>query len=210
MSNINYSRIGSILESKPGPDELKNMTEAMYKIRELCVQARVTDINEAIWPVPKGEMEETVKRRLDMFLAEAVIEQVETGITPGMLAERVNFAFTAISSCTTDKRLLTPLVILWAAGHMSRYGMEPGLCFTQILQYMYTSDDRDNHKYDLKYAFRDADVLKSFRAVQDATMIDPVVKRDFLLSMKQMLTYLSVADRDFKKKLTLTQVEKYL
>lgn len=201
MNTVSYSRIDTTLDSNGSIEE---------KVKDLCQLMRVKELGDAIWPVPQGDREELTRRRIDMFMAEAAVHHVETGITPDMLKERINYAFVAISSYVTDKRLLTPLVILWAAGRMSRMGMEPGLCFTQILQYMYNGEERDQHKYDLKYAFRDADVLRAFKEVQGVELIDPIVKRDFLLSMKQILTYLKDKDRDFRKELTLTQVEKYL
>lgn len=202
MVKATYSQLNSIL--------IDDQNEPAHKIGKFCLALGVHDLSEAKWPIPVTDLEIDVKRRIDMFIAETVIDMAQEGISEGEISKRIDHAFFVISSYITDRRLITPLVILWAAGRMSRHGMEPGLCFTQILHYMYQGEGVDKHKYDLKYAFRDKDVLASLKAVQDADLIDPVVKQDFLLSMKQILTYLRNNDRDFRKGLTLTQVEKMI
>lgn len=201
MINQTYSRISSILDSESPTSD---------KVGKLCSIFMVQDLSKIDLPEPASEYEMATKRRFTMFMTDLAIDTVCKNFTPGILNERIDHAYTVISAYVHDPRLITPLVILWAAGRMSRMGMEPGLCFTQILDIIYKEETERKYCFDLKYTFRDKDVLRALEAVKDATLIDPIVKRDFLLGMKQILTYLKGRDRDFKKGLALTLVEKLL
>lgn len=200
MSNISYSKLSAILDSTTDTDKLSTILQYFG----------VADMSKAVWPAPTGEHEARIKQRVENLFVEEAIESMQSGIAPDEIEKRINHAYFVVSSYLLDKRLITPLVILWAAGRMALKGMEPGLCFTQVLHYMYNGEGVDKCKYDLKYSFRDKDVLRAFEAIKDKDLLDPIVKQDFLLSIKQILIYLKNNDRDFRKELTLTQVEKML
>ena len=200
MIHQTYSRIAAILDSD---------MEQADKLGKLCSMFMVHDLSEISLPDPTSQLEEDTQRKFNMFLADVAVDTVRTVITPQVVEERLDYAYTVISSYVHDPRLFTPLVILWAAGRMSRMGMEPGLCFTRILDAVYNSERKDC-RYDLRYTFRDKDILRALESVKTATLVDPVVKLDFLLGLKQILTYLKERDRDFRKGLTLNLVEKML
>lgn len=179
------------------------------KIDRILILAKVTDLDAVQLPPPQSPIEEHIARRFKMFLADVAVAMLGEEIQAVPFGDLVNNAYNAISCYVLDPRILTPLVVLWAAGRASRSGMEPSLAMTQILMHLRSSEDK-TQCFDLKYAFRDKDILKSFNAVRDIQLVSPHVRQDFLLSMKQMLTYLRNADRDFRGGKTLTEVEKYL
>lgn len=201
MIHQTYSRINTILN---------DTAEAKEKAGKLTSMFGVNDLTEIELPEPVSDIERDTKRQFELFMSSLAVVYLRETITKDKLTEQLHYANEVIKSYVFDPRLLTPLVILWAAGRMSRMGMEPSICFTRILDLVYRDDDFKDCGFDLKYTFRDKDVLRAFEEVRDSTLVDPIVKQDFLLAMKQILVYLKAKDRDFRKGLTLTQVEKLL